>query len=266
MMKKSNLLLLLFVLTSLLCYSQFPAKHPELLLNKEVTIKPLAPSLQEYGYRDLHKNPQIKITDKAIRHSSVVGKTFIVKEVTPYEKYTETKFVIKLESPDNGIYYYDYNPKYDFDYILEVVGGLELPKDLYCADIKTENDKFTGEIRSSSPYSEGVSFVKITKDGTSKIFLSINETGSTPVVGKTGLILLLENNKRIEKPTAPIDVKVNSGYTGATGYVYSAFVELTSDDIKLLCENSMTDDRLYIFDGTFKNGQKLKDYINCLNK
>lgn len=264
-MKRVNLLLFL-ALTSLLCYSQFPAKHPELLLNKEVTIKSLAPSLQEYGYSNLHKNPEMKITDKAIRHSTVVGKNFIVKEVTPYEKYAETKFIIKLESPENGVYYYDYDPKYDFHYILDVIGGLELPADLYCADITTENDKFTNEIRSSSPYSEGVSFVKTIKDGKTTIYLSINEIGSTAVVGKTGLTLLLENNKRIEKPTAPIDVKVNSGYTGAKGYVYSAFVELTTDDIKLLSENAITDNRLYIFDGTIKDGQKLKDYLNCLNK
>jgi len=264
-MRTANLIFLL-ALTSLLCYSQFPAKHPELLLNKEVTIKSLDPSLQQYGYRNLHRTSEMKITDKPIKHTSVAGKSFVVKEVTPYEKYSETKFCIKLESPENGIYFYDYNPKYDFEYILEVLGGLEIPKDLYCADITIEDDKFTGEIRSKSPYSEGVSFIKVTKEGISKIYISINETGSTAVVGKTGLILLLENNKRIEKPTAPIDVKVNSGYTGATGYVYSAFVELTAEDIKLLCENAITDNRLYIFDGTIKNGQKLKDYLNCLNK
>lgn len=259
-------LLLCFTFTTILCQAQFPAQHPELLLNKEVKILPLSPVLQEYGYRDLHKTAEMKITEKAIKHSSIVQKTFIVTEVTPYEKYGSVKFKIKLESTVNGIFYYDYNPKYDFEYILEVVGGLELPDDIYCADITTETDKFTSEKISKSPYSEGVSFIKITKESKSKIYISINEIGNTVVVGKTGLILLLENGKRIEKPNAQIDVKVNSGYTGATGYVYSAFVELNSEDIKLLLDNVITDNRLYIYDGTIKNGKKLQDYLNCLNK
>lgn len=264
-MKKITFLLLL-VFTSFYSQAQFPAKHPELLLNKEVTIIPLTPTLQEYGYKSLHKSDEMKITDKAIKHSAIVGKSFKVTEVSPYEKYGSTKFKIKLESAENGIYYYDYEPKYDFEYILEVIGGLELPADLFCADITTETDKFTGEIRSTSPYSEGVSFIKVNKDGKIKIYLAINETGSTVAVGKTGLILLLENGKKIEKPSAPITVKVNSGYTGAKGYVFSAFEELNTEDIKLLSENAITDNRLYIYDGTIKNGKKLQSYLNCLNK
>lgn len=264
-MKKITFLLLL-TFSSFFCQAQFPAQHPELLLNKEVKITPLSPTLQEYGYKSLHKTAEMKITEKAVKHSAIVGKTFKVMEVSPYEKYGATKFKIKLESAENGTYYYDYDPKYDHEYILDVIGGLELPADIYCADITTETDKFTSEIKSTSPYSEGVSFIKVNKDGKSKIYLAINETGSTVAVGKTGLTLLLENGKRIEKPSAPINAKVNSGYTGATGYVFSAFVELNAEDIKLLTENAITDNRLYIYDGTIKNGKKLQAYLNCLNK
>jgi len=264
-MKRVNFVLV-FVLTTLFCFGQFPSRHPELLLEKEVTIKPLAPTLQEYGYRNLHKTTEFKSSDKPIRHSSVVGKKYFVKEVIPYQKYDNTYFRIKIESSENGTLYYDYNPRFEHEYILEVDGGLELPKDVYCSDIVTEQDKFTNVLKSSSPYSEGISFIKTVKNGNTTIFLSINEIGATATFNKTGLILLLENNKRIEKPNAPIDVKVNSGYTGATGYVYSAFVQLTSEDIKLLSENAITDNRLYVFDGTIKDGNKLKDYINCLIK
>lgn len=93
--------------------------------------------------------------------------------------------------------------------------------------------------------------------------MSINELGSTINVGIKGLTLLLENGKKIERPNADIDAKVNKG---GSGYLYSAFIELTKEEIDLLINNPITDNRLYIYDGQIKNGAKLSEYLKCLTK
>ncbi|PWB25428.1 hypothetical protein [Flavobacterium sp. HTF] len=259
-MKK--LLLFVLIIISIKAQAQFPGNHPELLLNKEVKVLPLADVLQQYGYRNFHKNNEMKIVDKPIKHDLLADKTFKVTEITPFEKYGSKKFILKLESGKDA-YYYEYDPKHDYEYNLEAIGGLQLPEGIYCEDIKTETDKFTGEVRANSPYSEGFSFMKTIKDGKTTIYLAVNEAGATANVGGKGLFLLLSNGKKIEKPNAPIDVKVNKG---AKGFLYSAFVPLTTEDIKLLTENQITDNRLYIYDGTVKNGQKLSEYLKCLSK
>jgi len=262
-MKKIYYLALIMLAFS--SYAQFPGEHPELLLNKEVKVTELSTILQPYGYRDFHKKEEMEVTDKAIKYSNLVGKTFKVTSVTPYDKNGTSKFKLKLESADNGTMYYDYHPQYEDIFRLSAIGGLTLPEGVYCDDLTSETDKFTAEVKTMVPYKDGVSFIRIEKDGKRTIYLIVNQIGSTLNLGQ-GLILLLENGKKIERSTEKIDVKVNSGYTGATGYVYSAFVELTQDDIKLLSENIITDKRLYIHDGVVKNGNKIKEYLKCLTK
>ena len=83
--------------------------------------------------------------------------------------------------------------------------------------------------------------MNITKDGKSNTYMSVNELGSTINVGKKGLILLLENGKKIELPNAEIHAKVHKG---RRGYVYSAFIELIKEDIDLIINNPITDNRL----------------------
>lgn len=261
-MKK--ILLITLILIAFKAQAQFPGKHPEILLNKDVRVLPLSETFQTVGYRDFHKNDKIKILDKPIKHEILVGKNFKVTDVKPYENYGSSKYILKLESSDKAVFYYDYDPKYEFNYQLEVIGGLQLPEGFYCEDITTKTDKFSGDIRKSSPTRQGISFSKTTsKNGTAFYYLSVNQYGSVPKIGATGLYLLLTNGQRFEKPTAPIDVKVNND---GTGYVYNAFVRLTEDDIKLLIENQITDTKLYVFDGTVKQGDLLCEYLKCLTK
>lgn len=276
-----RILTLLILLISTFSFSQnFPGESVELLLNKTVKPKVIDESLQKYAYRNFYSKfdtttkefEKYKKSHRAFPTSStlsdynkLVGKEFKVikiydqKAILPSNK--GKKFVLELQSDELGTVYYDYNSEYDHDFELEVVGGLELPEGFYCKDITTTTDKFTGESRSTTEYSEGILLMKTVKDGSSKIYLKINEPGSTLNVGKKGLILLLENGKKIERPNAKIDVEVNSG-----SYVYSAFIELTDSEIKLLKENAITDNRLYIYDGTIKKGKKIIEYLKCLTK
>lgn len=258
-------LLASFLLMSLTGYAQFPGNHPELLLDKIVIVSELSSGLQKYGYKDFHKNDKMKITDTNIKHELLSGKNFKVTSVEPYDKYGSKKFKIKLESETNGTYYYDYDPRFSHSYYLKVEGGLTLPEGIFCEEIKIDTDKFTGEIRRTTPPASGVTFTKVVAAGKTTIYMQINEIGSTLNVGKKGLILLLENGKRIEKPEEKVDAEVNKY---GSGYIYSVFTTLTESDIKLLCENVITDNRLYIYDGTInkEDGNKIKEYLKCLIK
>lgn len=272
--------LLAIILISSISFGQnFPAESVELLLGK--TVKPLIlkESAQSYAYKNFYskfdtitkKLEKYKKSHRAFPsratqsdYKKLVGKEFNVVKI--YEQKTilsssDGRYsVLKLQSNDLGIVYYNYDSKYDFNFELEVVGGLELPEGFYCKDIETTTDKFNGDTTSRSSYSEGISFIKVTKGGTSNIYLAINETGATLNVGKKGLTLLLKNGKKINRPNAKIDTKVNS----SGGYIYSAFIELTEEEIELIIKNHITDDRLYVYDGEIKNGEKLSEYLKCL--
>ncbi len=278
-----TILLLITVLISGISFGQnFPAESVDLLLNKTVKPITLEESMQRYAYKNFYakfdtvtkKLEKYKKGHRAFPsgtsqsdYNKLVGKEFKVVKIydqTPTLSSDAGRyFVLELQNEELGTVYYDYDSKYDFSFELEIVGGLELPEGFYCKDIETTTDKFSGETSASSNYSDGIRFIKTTKDGVSKIYMAMNQPGATLNVGKKGLILLLENGKKIERPNADIDAKVN---TSGKNYVYSAFIELTKAEIELLIENPITDKRLYIYDGEIKNGAKLSEYLKCLTK
>jgi hypothetical protein len=96
------------------------------------------------------------------------------------------------------------------------------------------------------------------------IFLSVKVNGSTVNVSKKGLNLLFEDGTKLTKADANIDTKVSSG----SGYIYSAFIQLTEAEIKLLTEKNITDTRVYIYDGTVDedSAKKIRAYLKCLTK
>lgn len=277
---KKILLLTAVLISSITVGQNFPAESLDLLLNK--TVKPLTieESMQRYAYKNFYS--QFDTISKKLEkyedghrafpngtfqsdYNKLVGKEFKVIKIydqTPTLSSDAGRYsVLELHNSELGTIFYDYDSKYDFNFELEVVGGLELPEGFYCKNIETTTDKFTGETTASSDYSEGIKFLKISKSGTSKIYLTINESGPTLNVGKKGLTLLLENGKKIERPNTDIEVKASR-----SNYVYSAFIELTKAEIDLIINNPITDDRLYIYDGEIKNGSKLSNYLKCLIK
>lgn len=258
----------------------FPAEMVDLLLEKTVKPKVVDESMQRYAYKNFYskfdtESKKLEKYKKGHRafpsgtsqsdYNKLVGKEFKVVKIydqTPTLSSDSGRyFVLELQNEELGIVYYDYDSKYDFNFELEVVGGLELPDGFYCKDIKTEVDKFSGETRAISDYSDGISFMKITKDGSSKIYLAINQPGATLNVGKKGLILLLENDKKLERPNAKIKVEA-----GSSNYVYSAFIELSKAEIDLIKKNNIIANRLYIYDGEIKDGEKLGLYLKCLTE
>jgi hypothetical protein len=196
------------------------------------------------------------------KYESLVGKIF---KVISYEPYTDNigsnKFKLKIENPETGIIYFNYNPKFEHTFPFEVVGGLDFPEGYFCKDIEENKDKFTNDITFRTPKSDGISIVRVKKENSVNTYLSIRVHGSTVNVNEKGVILLLENGVKIQKPDEKLDVEVTSD---GSGYTYSAFINLDPNDITLLTQHKITDVRLYIYDRNITNGKKLIEYIKCI--
>jgi hypothetical protein len=127
--------------------------------------------------------------------------------------------------------------------------------------IKTKINNETGEVYSITDYVDGIRFIKVTKDKASKIYIEMMVVDEVLKVGKKGMKLFLENEKTIEKPFVRVDVEVKGKY-----YIYSSFIEITKDEIELLKENKIVNNRLYIFYGKIKDTSKLTEYLKLLTK
>ncbi|MDP3946459.1 MAG: hypothetical protein Q8Q51_11240 [Lutibacter sp.] len=265
-MKK--LFFIVALISTTFTFSQnFPGKEVDLLVNKELKVLPKAEAAQKYGFEGFYTDDALKNVYECCdsynaKYLSLANKIFKVHSFEPYKNSIGTeKFKLKIENSETGILFYDYNPKMDMLFPFEVIGGLTLPTDFYCKDITQTVDKFTGETKYNTN-SGGIQFLKVVKDKVSKIYLSINQPGATFSLGKKGLTILLENNKKIEKPEAEIKANPNGG----GGYYNSTFIELTAADINLLKANNMTDLRLYVNDTEVQNRTKYKELLKCLTK
>ncbi|WP_159023117.1 hypothetical protein [Formosa sp. L2A11] len=284
-MRKTILSVAVSLLSLALFGQSFPEDNPELLLNKTVKPKEINESLQQYAYKNFFlefdkEQKQFTKNEKNNKpfpsgpsyslvsdYSKLVGKEFKVLEIfeiIPKYSFSGKEYAIELENPEIGVIFYKYNPKYESSYELEVVGGLDYPEDFFCSKIEYQKDKFEDKETFFSPYENGISFMKTIVNGKPTIYLSVRINGSTPNVGKKGLNLLFEDGSKLTRPEADIDVKVSGG----SGYIYSAFIEPTPSEIKLLTEKNITDKRLYIYDGTvdIDSAKKIRAYLKCLSK
>jgi hypothetical protein len=249
----------------------FPGKDVQLLVGRELKVKELAESLQKYGYNGFFIDEKLNkkyacCESYNSKYNYLAGKIF---KVISYEPYTDIigsdKFKLKLENSEIGIIFFDYDPRYKHSFPFEVVGGLDFPEGFFCNDIEESKDKFTNEITYRSPESEGISIIKVKAGVKVNTYLSIRVGGSTVNVKEKGVILLLDNKLKITKPDAELDVDVNTSKYGS-GYIYSAFIDLNINDIKLLTQNKITDVRLYIYDNDITDGKKISEYLKCIIK
>lgn len=263
----------------------FPESNPELLINKTVKPKAIAEVLQKYAYKnfflefDKEKKQFTKIDIKnrpfavgpgyslVSDYSKLLGKEFKVLEIFEMvSKYSFSgkEYAIEMENPEIGKVFYKYDPRYEQSFELEVVGGLDYPEGFFCSKIQEIKDKFEDKVTFYTPTENGISFTKIVEKGKTFIYLSVKVNGSTLNVSEKGLAILFGDGTKFNKPEVSIDTKVSSG----SGYVYSAFIQLTQAEIKLFTENNITDTRVYIYDGSVDtdSAKKIKEYLKCLSK
>ena len=122
-----------------------------------------------------------------------------------------------------------------------------------CSQLILRIDKFTGDTTFKSPSSaefgtnDLIYFMKIksSKYGT-RTYMHLKTYGSTLNVAKKGLVILLANGTKIEKPEQKIECEVGE----ESKWVYSANINLTNDDIERIIISPITDFRLFIYDAS----------------
>lgn len=130
-----------------------------------------------------------------------------------------------------------------------------------CISIYRKVDKFDGTVTFTSPILNQITLYKVIKDNNVFYYMRLKCLGSTMNVMEKGVTILFENDLRIDRPEIEIDVDATSD-----GYSYSAFIDLSIEEMNIIANNQMTDFKLYIYDcivNVFKRKKYMK-YANCL--
>ena len=134
-----------------------------------------------------------------------------------------------------------------------------------CSDITKEVDKFTGETKFMSPsfvednlQEHPLVFYKKILGKDTLIMIRLETKGETISIEK-GVIILLNNGKKISRPDAKINVSV-----GDKGFNYSSMIVLSNEDVKMLKESLIASFRLYIYDCEVPQIPYYKEMLNCI--
>ena len=288
-MKKYFFTFLTFSVFISLNAQDFVGKDADLYLNATVKPAEISEQLQKFAYNNFYlqfdtvtkvltKEPigkkkadfkpfqagekYIPVSD----YSKLVGMEFkvtgVYEETPKYDLDKGKNYVFALKNDVLGTIYYEYDTKYKHSLELTVVGGLKFPEGYWCNKFTINNDKFEDKTSYYSPQESGFTVIKIISKGITTYYLSVEEGGSTATVDGKGLYLLFDDGTKLNKENAKIDVKVgNKG-----GYIYSVFIELTNEDLEILKSKKLTDNRLYIYDGTVnaESARLIQEFVKCL--
>ena len=271
-------LLLILLCLPMIGFGQvnFPGTEVQLLLDKTLIVNKINYIIESTGeavnyskYGGFYKNKKLtKIYKKkdmfSSKYEALAGKKFKVIGIQPVKDEILYDHILELENDDNKIIYYKYDSKYALNFPFIIEGGVVLSDEYYCNNINKDIDKFTN-VTSYSASIRNFRISKLVKSSGSINAIYLHQI-SYQVKSSSGLILLLENNLRIEKPDAYVEVDVNSG--GSTPFIHSVVVELSDSEFKLLSENSITDYRIGLVDGTISSADAfvLKKTMQCLIK
>jgi hypothetical protein len=156
--------------------------------------------------------------------------------------------------------------------LLLVPGIASAQKAATCEQIDYEFDKFTNKKTFLTPYeadtksptmtTSQMDFIKVI---TSKVpqpvyFLDLRTVTESTLKDIKGVILLLKNGNKINKPNATIKVQLYGEFKS----VRSAFLTLTSSDLEQLKLSPITGFRLYDSDQAVSDPQAYLIWLNCL--
>jgi len=273
-----NLYLTIFLLIMCLkSYSQsvafnYTGKH----FTVDTSLKHQA-FLKEYGVANLRwdyeksefdKNNKPFLTNNKTRtlYDSLANKIFLCEQVITYPRN-----FLKLSHATLGTFYAE----------LEFVNGKYSPSDLICIEEKMREDSlkkdpcplveykyddFTGERNYSTPYSKdnkslNIRFYKNVKNnGTAVYFMALNTIITRAWATERGVILLLKNGKKIEKPSAEVTTRVDSHANFET----SSIITLSAQDIALLKTSPIKKFKLYVAESEADEPEMMQKLLICL--
>jgi hypothetical protein len=199
------------------------------------------------------------------KKESLLGKVFIVDSIIEDNAHRRCIFELVEINTKEKIYFI-YNIKYcSSSYGFPFLTSKEFKKEDFCGKLKTTKDDFTDKVSIDSPFekdgADRIQLSKVKNANNITYYLYLTATGSTPNVGIEGVILLLDDNTKINKPDVSVDVKVSG-----TSYEYSALVPLTLAEVGTLKTKGIDKYRLYIYDHNLSFGmtEKFKMYFQCI--
>lgn len=239
-----------------------------------------------------HDSQNIVYPDENKTHSiydSLANKKFKCVDVI---KKSMAEYFLKLEKTPNDYIYYAFNitqqnnlPFKSQDELEKQIIEQDSIKSLIqerkdpCSHIEYSYEKIEKIKTYSSPYSNSddwqllpvnerisksiikypIIYEKVIRNGKATYYMSIRAESSVPTILKRGVILLLSNGVRINKPAAKIDCNVDE-----YGYGISSFITLTELDLKQLRKYPITDFKLFAETEHVKNPELFMKYLNCL--
>jgi hypothetical protein len=134
-------------------------------------------------------------------------------------------------------------------------------KEDLCSNVDVKTDKFNGEVSYNTPNIDNISFIKYKRKGIISQYVSISvyDTYLTSY-NITGLSILFKSGKKIIRNKEKVDVNNSSD----SYWSYSVFFTPSPNEINLLKKDEIEAVKLYIFDAEITQGDKIKEYANCV--
>ena len=246
----------------------FPDKRPELLQDQLIKVDPSENYSKGYVnfYSDMKAYasyaPSKEISTQS-RYDSLVGRIFKVVNIEKYDSYGDIAYKLKLEDTLNKkILFYKHSPRYPDTHQLEIVSTINYPGDFYCDYLTEVKGAYKGEadFKSKAGY---ITVVKSIKDKITTYKMDIEARSDYDSKLKKGVIITLENNKKIVKPNAVVLTELNYPF-----YDFTSNFALTKEDLALLMDNKiisyklLDDDKQDTYDADY--AEKMKGMIRCL--
>lgn len=130
-----------------------------------------------------------------------------------------------------------------------------------CKYAYCKTDAFTDETTCFSDEFDGIKFMKTKKGSKEKIYIIVEAYGYGVTVDGKGVWIKLSNNKIISRQGNKVDVDAN---TTGSGFIYSSMFKLSKQEIALLCQNDVTDVKVYIYDSKANYGEFVKETLKCI--
>lgn len=299
-MIKSIITLLFLNFICLISFGQFKNTNPNWLGNNYLAYKGMELYIDENYSVDLikkffsnSKDVYLKDNDDSVLFKkgsgfwdritssldSLKGKTFLVssitndvgQEINEYN-YTTKNIVFHLKNLESGKFiYYKYSDESDIGFPFLIKNSKDKDKILRARIIRNVDD-FTNEIHISSPYhlipNTYFGRIKITinkfiNKGVPKYYLFLYSYGSQLNIGKKGAIILFNDNSKLNKPNADIDVENDRR---SEFWNYSTSILLNESELRLLSLKKIKKFRLYIHDENISDEEAeiFMRYINII--
>ncbi len=132
--------------------------------------------------------------------------------------------------------------------------------ELYCAKIRTSEDRINGSISHETPKNNPIVFSRFPKKDTFIYIIQLKKVTKYKSSGN-GVIIEFENGMRIER-----DLKVSIRINDDTEFEHFIKFKLTEDEVDIFKTQLVKEISLHQLQFTVDNPQKYQAYIRCIDE